>query len=70
VIIRKTYEEKAVLLRCGCSHNFVEDFSKYEHKLRCKHSGLCPKCELFGWTIDGLNYKQLGQRDRVTLRRN
>ena len=63
MIIGKNKEGKAVLLRCGCSHDIIDDDSKYLDRVIVGFGCHCRKCRYYGWRITGMTDEELRRRE-------
>lgn len=61
-----------ILLRCGCSHEYVHDKNKYGYEYEDNDGRViiffgddntCTKCWYWGWRITGMTDEELRRRE-------
>ncbi len=64
IIIGEKNNYQAVLLRCGCTHDFWKDIKKYRPtNIIIDYGAYCHRCALVGWRITGKTDDQLRRRE-------
>lgn len=64
MIIGEKINYQAILLRCGCTHDFWKDIKKYSFTgIVIDYGAYCHKCALVGWRITGMTDEELLRRD-------
>jgi hypothetical protein len=60
MILGKKENGQNILLRCGCSHNWAVDKTKYQDHVYGEYKcTLCKKCKFWGWRIKGMTDDEL-----------